>query len=992
MNAIKCTILVTAVLIGSRCFASLPTYTFEKDNQYVKIEVWKDQVFHIEYANGRANGNPIYTGPGVLPYSSVKTRSSKSNNVINTAGMRAEVDTSTLCVRFDNLYTGQYLTTTCPQNISSPLKTLHIDAEKASNAYGLGEQFKRLGSADGDWVSHGTRNGMALGNGFQTFQQAAVGNIQIPILYAVGDELSFGLFLDNLYKQDWNFENEWWNVSMYGDQVRFFVLGGNNIREIRQKYLELTGLPPVPPKKSFGLWLSKFGYHSWQELDQLKEGMRERGLPFDGFVLDVNWFGGIDRTRPELSRMGRLDWDQSNSDGNSNYFPNPRQKIASYTNEYIGITAIEESYVVSKTSTYSELKNKNLFAFNRENGRCNPNGTREAKWLNAWWGQGGMIDWTNPEAGTWVHDNRRMKNLTELGVTNHWTDLGEPEMYDPSSCYVGVEHGKNEHPDVHNIYNLMWNKSIWDGYARHNKEINKRPFIMTRSGSAGTQRFGTGVWSADIASNLKSLATHMNAHMHMSLSGIDYFSNDAGGFRKEMMPGNDKSGRYLGYQNELYSMWYANSAWFDVPLRPHADNDFAAEEATSPNWQPYRTAPYLVGNTFSNKMNTVQRYELIPYYYSLAYRAHLYGEAVMPPMVYYYQEDERFRTVGHQKMIGPNLMVGVVASHGEYQRDIILPHGGWYNYHTNKFFDGDRQDSVQDVPFYIDGVMRLPVFAKAGAIIPVMKVDDMTMDSFGHRRDGSIDDALRFKVFKGPTSDFTLYRDDGTTLSFDNNNRPEYKTSSIDVAQKSGRDWTEVTISPEMGRFGDQAKVETHIELITDGRFPGRVLLNGNELTQYSNKEAFDHASSGWYYADSNKIHAKSEKLSTRTEKNFYFDLSRELEESTDLYFSCKNGWTNMGERIAIVGDTKKLNGGREEIIPMEPSIYYEYIWNPSPYGEKPGPASPIWTKLIKNVPAGIKISWSCAKVDESGNILSHSRAKVIRRTEGALQSFESSL
>ena len=66
--------------------------------------------------------------------------------------------------------------------------------------------------------------------------------------------------------------------------------------------------------------------------------------------------------------------------------------------------------------------------------------------------------------------------------------------------------------------------------------MNPRPFILTRSGAAGTQRYGAAMWSGDIASNLESLATHMNAQMHMSMSGIDYYGSDIGGFRREVMP------------------------------------------------------------------------------------------------------------------------------------------------------------------------------------------------------------------------------------------------------------------------------------------------------------------------------------------------------------------------------------------------------------------------------------------------------------------------
>ena len=148
------------------------------------------------------------------------------------------------------------------------------------------------------------------------------------------------------------------------------------------------------------------------------------------------------------------------------------------------------------------------------------------------------------------------------------------------------------------------------------------------------------MWSGDIGSNLGILATHSNVQMHMSFSGIDYFGADIAGFRREAMPCNENHSGRLQYQDELYTQWFANGAWFDVPLRPHTDRNLSALRL------PYQTAPNLIGNVDSNRENLRQRYELLPYYYSLAYRAHLFGEPVVPPLVFYYQNDLNVREHG----------------------------------------------------------------------------------------------------------------------------------------------------------------------------------------------------------------------------------------------------------------------------------------------------------------------------------------------------------
>src|SRR5262249_9214073 len=154
-------------------------------------------------------------------------------------------------------------------------------------------------------------------------------------------------------------------------------------------------------------------------------------------------------------------------------------------------------------------------------------------------------------------------------------------------------------PDVHNVFTFHWIESIARGYARNG--VTQRPFMMARSGAAGMQRFGAAMWSADIASRASSLATHMNAQLHMSMSGIDYYGSDIGGFHRDALDGDIR---------ELYTEWFADGMLLDVPGRVHTDNDSCKN--------CYETAPDRVGDAASNLDNLRLRYELSAYVYSLA--------------------------------------------------------------------------------------------------------------------------------------------------------------------------------------------------------------------------------------------------------------------------------------------------------------------------------------------------------------------------------------
>jgi len=449
-------------------------------------------------------------------------------------------------------------------------------------------------------------------------------------------------------------------------------------------------------------------------------------------VRDLLWCGGIS---PKLnSQMGSLAWDET-------HFPDPQATIAQLRAQYgLGIMTIEEPFVSEGAAGYDEAVAAGVLVRKCGDIHCDPVS------MDEWWGRGGMVDWTNPAAAAWWHDNRRQHLITN-GVIAHWTDLGEPEDFNEAAWYYGFpEFKRHSHADIHNIYNLLWSQSIWEGYQRNG--VERRPFILSRSGTSGSQRYGVAMWSGDIGSNLDSLTTQMDVQMQMSLSGIDYFGADVGGFYRD-------AARAGATQDEVYTIWLANAALLDVPLRPHAFNV----------QNLYETSPALTGDVQSNRTNIRLRYELSPYLYTLAHRAYRNGDPVFAPLVYYYQTDPNVRSLGSQKMIGPDLMMAAVTSNTSATVQVYLPAGGWYNYYTNDYFDS--RGEWFKLPVTVDGVFRVPLLVRAGAVIPVMDVDEQTLNMLGQRADGSTDNRLILKVYGTQQEDrLTLVEDDGETIAY----------------------------------------------------------------------------------------------------------------------------------------------------------------------------------------------------------------------------------
>jgi alpha-glucosidase (family GH31 glycosyl hydrolase) len=128
------------------------------------------------------------------------------------------------------------------------------------------------------------------------------------------------------------------------------------------------------------------------------------------------------------------------------------------------------------------------------------------------------------------------------------------------------------------------------------------------------------------------------------------------------------------------------------------------------------------GHRLSNRANLLLRYELSPYLYRLAHRAHRFGAPVFPPLVYHFLDDPNVRRMGNVKLVGDGLLFGVVATFGQTDRRVYLPRGRWVDYHSLHWHDSTGTE-IAPVPLYRERhgeprVFTIPLFARAGAIIP----------------------------------------------------------------------------------------------------------------------------------------------------------------------------------------------------------------------------------------------------------------------------------
>jgi alpha-glucosidase len=791
-------------------------------------------LFHLEY------GSTATPAQGAIPISPQlmkqafdgPTRTSTSASSIETPTHRLVVTPATLCVAF---FEGTRLNAkVCPKLDSSGVG-LSVTKEGTTHAYGLGEQFRKPGEPNGDWLGDVRTAKIPEGNSLEGYMGGGVANAQFPILYALGSGLTgYALFVDQTPRITWDFRNDPWQIASSGSTLRFFLIGGSSLPALRTKFMELTGKPLVPPRTAFGFWLSEFGYRSWEEIEDKLHTLRENKFPIDGFVLDAYWYGQFNSDASSVK----------NSFGNlwfyDGFFPHPEEYVHSLQSRGLGLMLHETPWVNDWTQAFKDLTARGGLIRKCEN--CG------YQILTGYLGRVGMLDYTNENVASYWHQSRR-KRLSDAGIHFHWTDFSELDGHsDPNEWYSGAWPLGHSSVENHNVFALKWSESISRGYEAEGP-TGPRHFILSRSGAPGIQRHGSAMWSGDIGSNMDSLAAHLNVQMQMSLSGLDYFGSDTGGYQHSAVVGD------LG---DVYTKWFAHSAAFDVPLRPHTNN-----------WNhTQNTAPDRIGDRASNLANLRTRYELSPYYYSLAYEAHLTGAPVVPPLVYYFQDDPQVRRLADEKMIGKWILVGAAPKNGPVSRSLYLPKGDWIDYRTHQLYKSEGQ--AFDFDFNRGGIFQLPYLVRRGAILPVLWVDDRTLNVMGDRADGSRIDDLNLTVFPCEhPSNFTVYEDDGVSRAYLSGAYAHTRIEQMILGNQ-----VHIGVMGTEGAYDRAPSArQTVARVVLPGARPTHVFLNDSELPRFDTRDGFEKAQAGWFAGDSSTLIIRSGLLPVTGPKKFRITL-----------------------------------------------------------------------------------------------------------------------
>ena len=281
------------------------------------------------------------------------------------------------------------------------------------------------------------------------------------------------------------------------------------------------------------------------------------------------------------------------------------------------------------------------------------------------------------------------------------------------------------------------------------KTPNVRPWSLHRNGHLGVARYGGWIWSGDTHASFKTLEAQIAVGINHSLSLSPFWGSDIGGF----YPTPDLTG-------ELYARWFQFAA-FTSSFRGHGRtwqmrlpwgwglDKMGPKESNTPPLESELNNPKI--EPIAKKYAEL-RYQLLSYNYTLAWEARTTGMPMMRSMWLHHPTDPKVRSIGDQYLWGRDLLIAPVYKKSATTRNVYLPAGKWYDWWTGKLETGGG--SVQRA---VD-LATMPIYVRAGAIVPIDPIRQYT----GQK----VDESTTLKIYRGTNGNYTLYDDDGISLSY----------------------------------------------------------------------------------------------------------------------------------------------------------------------------------------------------------------------------------
>lgn len=493
-----------------------------------------------------------------------------------------------------------------------------------------------------------------------------------------------------------------------------FVMMASTPTKISQLYGELTGYSQLPPSFAIAYHQCRWNYISDEDVKDVDRKFDKHNIPYDVIWLDLEWTNG----------KRWFQWDQHS-------FPDPMSMNKQLDETERKLVVLTDPHIKNEGGYFldDELKSKDLAVKNKD-------GINYEGWC--WPGSSHWIDSLNPTAQSWWKTlftyDRFKGTMSNVWL---WNDMNEPSVFggpDMTMPRDNLHHKGWEHRDLHNIYGLTFHNATYHALLERKKGEVLRPFVLTRSFFAGSQRTGA-MWTGDNQAEWSHLQASIPMTLNQGVSGFPFGGADVGGF-------------FGNPDKELLTRWYQAGAFYPF-FRAHAHIDTRRRE------------PYLLGEPYTPIITQAirLRYQLLPAWYTAFYEASSKGSPIIRAQYYVHPSDEKGFAIDDQFYLGgTGLLVKPVTVEGATSVEVYLADDeNYYDFNDYTVYHGAGKSVTVNAP-----LEKVPLLMQGGHIIPrkdrprkssgLMKWDPYT---------------IVVVLSKDNAAEGSLYVDDGETFDYE---------------------------------------------------------------------------------------------------------------------------------------------------------------------------------------------------------------------------------
>nr|WCZ58780.1 lysosomal alpha-glucosidase [Seculamonas ecuadoriensis] len=669
------------------------------------------------------------------------------------------------------------------------------------NIYGLGERVHnfRLDPNNRVWTifnkDHGTQPDINLygSHAFYTEYRAPHAH---------------GVFLLNSNAMDVVLTMSSITYKVIGGVFDFYFFMGPDPKSVVAQYTELVGRPYMPPYWALGFHQCRWGYHTLADVEEVVAEYAKNELPLDTIWNDIDYMDGyrdftFSPDRFPLAKVQSFVHDLHQKNMQYVVILDPGIKAEPGYAAYD--RGLQQNAFIKDAATMKPILNMvwpGITAFpdfHSEKGR------------NYWKSEITTLLKQVPIDGLWIDMNEivgfcdaQCSSAAESAAPTESTDAafnannppykpGNQQLYSRTLNMTAISEMGIEY-NVHSLYGYHETLATKEAL-----EVvrGKRALVIGRSTFAGQGKHGYH-WLGDNESTFQSMFDSISGILNMNMFGIPLVGADICGFN-----GNTTE--------ELCTRWMQLGSFY-----PFSRNHNAIASSSQ---EPYSFSPTMTKNS---RAALLMRYSLLPYYYTLFYRAHTSGCMVIRPLFFEFPDDTvgNLAYIDRQFMVGPALMVAPVLDQGATTVSAYFPNDVWYCYYEGKVVASKAGWVTVDAP-----LEKIPVFVRAGHIVP-MQVPALTT---AQSRKNPLQLLVALDAQGAASGE--IYLDDGDSL--DSIVASKYTHVVFTAASAS----TALTISAqnEMNRYPIGAALPLeHLEVLGVPKNVCSITLGGAKITSFT--------------------------------------------------------------------------------------------------------------------------------------------------------------